>query len=111
MSEDWRDILSSLDLSGEPGAPEPEPQPRNASAKARRKVSMFYERKGRAGKPATILADFEGLDDGEIDELASELKRRLGTGGSCRGGEILIQGDRRNELKKLLADRGFTVKG
>lgn len=78
---------------------------------AKRSVTMFYEVKGRSGKPATILADFVGVSDGEIAALASELKRALGTGGSARGGEILIQGDRRNALRPLLQAKGFKVKG
>lgn len=80
-------------------------------AAAKRSVTMFYEVKGRSGKPATILADFVGVSDGEITALASELKRALGTGGSARGGEILIQGDRRNALRPLLQAKGFKVKG
>ena len=78
---------------------------------AERKVTIFYETKGRAGKPATILADFAGVTDAEIEDLASVLKKKLGTGGSCRGGEILIQGDRRTQLRSLLAAAGFKVKG
>lgn len=80
------------------------------SEKAKKpQVTLFYERKGRAGKEATILADFVGLNDDEIAVLASEIKRKLGTGGSVRGGEILIQGDRRKEIREMLTQRGFMV--
>jgi translation initiation factor 1 len=45
-----------------------------------------------------------------LKELAAQLKRRCGTGGSVKDGIIIIQGDHREailfELKKL----GFTMK-
>lgn len=114
MSSDWKDILAGLSSA----VPSDRSDDGTASmrtvdeaAKKPRSVTLFYESKGRAGKPATILADFEGVDDADISELASELKRALGTGGSCRGGEILIQGDRRPQLRKILTARGFRVKG
>ena len=47
----------------------------------------------------------------QLSEIASKIKKRLATGGSARGGEILVQGDRREELRTLLADMGYKVKG
>lgn len=113
MATDWKDMLSSLTVD----TPADTPADENIATEAvtpksvRKGVTLFYETKGRGGKKATILADFAGVDDGGIEELASEIKRALGTGGSCRGGEILVQGDRRAELRKLLSSKGFTVKG
>ena len=71
-------------------------------------VSM--ERKGRGGKTATIISGFT-MDDSEVAEIASRLKSRLGTGGSARGGEILIQGDRREDVAAWLRGQGYKVKG
>ena len=108
MSGDWRDALASLSES----LPEGNAEPAAEKAKeTKRSVTMFFERKGRGGKPVTILADFEGIDDDGIETLASELKRSLGTGGSARGGEILIQGDRREQLRRLLTEKEWRVKG
>ena len=110
MAPDWKDLLGSLNLpQGEEN--ESETALRHDSKPAAKKVTLFYETKGRGGKPVTILADFEGVTEQEIASLASDLKRSLGTGGSTRGGEILIQGDRRETLRKNLAARGFKVKG
>lgn len=72
-------------------------------------VRLFYERKGRGGKEATIIET--ELTDADTAALAATLKRRLGTGGSARAGEILLQGDRRSALRPLLTSLGFTVKG
>lgn len=75
------------------------------------KISIFFEKKGRGGKQATILAGFDNLEESELDELASEIKKKLGTGGSARGSEILIQGDRRKDIQELLRKMGFKVSG
>ena len=112
MTGDWKDILSKMNVDADSPADEPSAVAETSpSAPRQRSVTLFFERKGRAGKSATILSDFSGVDDNEIARLASELKQALGTGGSARGGEILIQGDRRRELRTLLAARAFKVKG
>ncbi|MAG58364.1 MAG: stress response translation initiation inhibitor YciH, partial [Planctomycetes bacterium] len=38
------------------------------------------------------------------------LKRRCGTGGAIKDGNIEIQGDHRDAIVKELENRGFTVK-
>ena len=72
-------------------------------------VHVIIERKGRAGKVATIIVDLK-CDDEALKALASQLKQQLGVGGSARGGEILIQGDHRDRVMQLLRKKGFIVK-
>jgi len=43
-------------------------------------------------------------------ELAAQLKRRCGTGGSVKDGIIIIQGDHREALLSELKKQGFTAK-
>lgn len=114
---DWKDALASL--SGLPeGDESPTPQPENQTTeqpshqnqKQKSALHVLIEKKGRGGKTATIIEGFE-ISDEEIEEIARNLRKRLGTGGSSRGGEILIQGDRREDAKRLLKDMGFKVKG
>ena len=69
----------------------------------------MVERKGRGGKTATIVAGFT-VSDEAVAEIANQLKRRLGTGGSARGGEILIQGDRADAVVKALTDMGMKAR-
>ena len=110
---DWKDALASLS-----GLPEPEesstPQPQNAattqSLNQKSQLHVVIEKKGRGGKTATIVEGFE-ISDEEIDEIARTLRKRLGTGGSARGGEILIQGDRKADVIRLLKEMGLKVKG
>ena len=75
----------------------------------KQQLDIVLERKGRAGKQATIVTGF-ACDETALKEVASQLKRHLGVGGSARGGEILIQGDfRQRVLEKLLA-MGFKAR-
>lgn len=73
-------------------------------------VHVITERKGRGGKTATIIEGFV-CDPEELKEVAASLKSALGTGGSARGGEILIQGDCRERVKERLHKMGFKTKG
>ena len=100
----WLDALASLKESMPEQTPEPEaPRPKPVkSSGPRPKLSLFLEKKGRAGKTATIITGFPS--DTDIEAVASLLKKRLATGGSARGGEILIQGDRRSDIIEVLKD-------
>lgn len=73
-------------------------------------LHIVVEKKGRGGKTATIIEEFECSED-ELKHIAAQLKNKLGVGGSARGGEILIQGDCRERLSKLLKEMGFKLKG
>jgi len=63
------------------------------------------ERKGRGGKTATILSGLEG-DPSQMKKLGKELGRSLGCGVFVEGSDLVIQGDHRVRLKKLLEDKG-----
>ena len=67
------------------------------------------EVKGRKGKTVTTIFGFE-LDDDELKDLAAQLKRCCGTGGSVKNGVIIIQGDHRDALIAELKNRGFKAK-
>ena len=67
------------------------------------------EVKGRKGKTVTTVSGFQ-IDPGELKNLATELKRRCGTGGSVKDGVIIIQGDHRETLVTELKSRGFKAK-
>jgi translation initiation factor 1 len=65
--------------------------------------------KGRGGKTVTVAGGFQLADDG-LKKLAAELKRRCGTGGSVKAGEIMIQGDHRETVLSELKKKGFIAK-
>ncbi|RKR13151.1 translation initiation factor 1 (eIF-1/SUI1) [Maribacter vaceletii] len=66
-----------------------------------------YEK--RKGKPITILEGYTGADS-DFKKLAKELKTKLSVGGSFKDDKIIIQGDYRDKIMKLLQDKGFKVK-
>lgn len=122
MTHDWKAALAAL--QGEmPAAPDADSATDKDSAASETQLSgsgaaasartlrIFYEKKGRAGKPATIIEGFDVSDDTEALATARTLKQRIGCGGSARGGEILLQGDRREQAATLLREMGYKVKG
>ena len=108
--EDWKDKLAALNV---PEAAEEEPEapsaPQEKPAGQTEPLRLILDRKGRKGKVATIVEGFE-IPDEEVDEIASMLKRKIGTGGSSRDGEILLQGDWRDKAAELLQAAGFKTK-
>lgn len=72
-------------------------------------VDIIFDKKGRNGKKATIIENLH-IDECALKELAAQLKRACGVGGSARGGEILIQGDMRNKVLEELTKQGFKAR-
>ena len=113
---DWKDALGkafNLPANEETAAPTPDEQPTQQAGPVEqqegRRLDIVFERKGRGGKQATIVTGFV-CDDEALKTVASQLKRSLGVGGSARGGEILIQGDRRQQVLDLLQGMGFKAR-
>ncbi|MEN8136964.1 MAG: translation initiation factor [Bacteroidota bacterium] len=67
------------------------------------------EKKGRGGKTVTIIEGFEGSEE-DLKNLGKELKNKIGTGGSVKDGEIIMQGDVRNKVVEILQKDGYKVK-
>lgn len=72
-------------------------------------VRIRREVKGRRGKTVTTISGLP-LPETELQELASRLKRRCGSGGSLADGVIVIQGDHRTLLQPELEEMGYKVK-
>ena len=95
-----------------PGPAEP-PKPAAApapSAKKLRSETIKMRREKRGGGRELII--LEGFPKGgfDLDALARDLKRRLGTGGAVKGFTIELQGDHRNALEEVLLEHGFRTK-
>lgn len=112
MTQDWKNALSSLR-----GSLEEIPEENSVSeetqdkAKETQKVplTVVLDKKGRNGKMATIIEGFT-LPQEEVELIASKLKKQLGVGGSCRQGEILVQGDRKEAVIKFLQSLNFKTR-
>lgn len=107
---DWKDILAGMkdDPSLPPGE-EPKEEPPTPEKKKKDTLHVLIEKKGRKGKTATIIEGFT-IPDEEVADIAAMLKKKLGVGGSSRGGEILIQGDLALKVKEILRAEGYKVK-
>lgn len=68
-----------------------------------------YEKKGRNGKPVTIIEGFEGTEE-ELKQISKKIKTTLGIGGSEKDGVIIIQGDNRDKIMQILQDLGYKTK-
>ena len=72
-------------------------------------LRVWLDRKQRAGKSVTLVKGFVGSQD-DLKELATQLKRRCGVGGSAKDSEIIIQGDFRDRIVELLTQMGYKAK-
>jgi len=95
--------LSSAGLPpGRPAKPGAEP-PR----KSRGRVDIIRHTAGRGGKTVTVVTNFVGIGWPEKEKLAKEMQKACGTGGTVKEGRIEIQGDKREEVARILTKAGF----
>jgi translation initiation factor 1 len=72
-------------------------------------VRVRREKQGRGGKTVTTIQGVP-LPADSLRDLAAELKRRCGTGGTAKDGVIEIQGEHVDTLMSELTARGYKVK-
>ncbi len=63
-------------------------------------IQIHYEKKGRNGKPVTIVKTWPV--DADLGEHAKTLKQICGVGGSVKDSAILLQGDQRKHIENYL---------
>lgn len=73
-------------------------------------AKLRMEKKGRAGKVVTLVYGLPP-DADLIHDLARELKRACGTGGTSTEDGVELQGDLRDRVRDVLTKRGYVVKG
>lgn len=72
-------------------------------------VRVSRETQGRKGKGVTVISGL-GLPMSDLEALATELKKKCGSGGAVENGRIEIQGDHRDRLVDELTRRGWKTK-
>ena len=73
------------------------------------RLEVWIDRKNRGGKVATIIKGFVGKEN-DLKDLGKALKSACGVGGSAKNGEIIIQGNVRDKVMKLLQKKGYYCK-
>jgi translation initiation factor 1 len=71
-------------------------------------LQLRYEKTGRSGKVITVVIGLKMHPDGK-SALLSDLKKKLGTGGAVKCGQLELQGDQRERLPPLLAALGYRI--
>ena len=72
-------------------------------------LRVWLDRKKRKGKVVTLIEGFVGTGD-DLKDLARLLKTKCGAGGSAKAGEIIIQGDVRDQVMDILKAEGYNAK-
>lgn len=71
-------------------------------------LKIYLDRLG-GNKFVSRIVGFVGKSE-DIEALAKLLKNKCATGGNVKDGEILIQGNQREKLQKILTEMGYKVK-
>lgn len=72
------------------------------------RIVISKQIRGKYKKISTVIIGIANkLKDSEITTITSELKSKIGTGGTYKEGQIILQGDHREIVKQLLIKKGF----
>jgi translation initiation factor 1 len=73
----------------------------------RGRVDIVRQTAHRGGKAVTVAKNFVGIGLQEKQALAKLMQKACGVGGTVKDGCIEIQGDKRDEMKRILTEAGF----
>lgn len=88
------------------------PEPEESSVEETMEIGdlrVRLEKKGRGGKPATLIRGFQGTPL-QAEQLTRQLKTHCGVGGSVTEDGLLIQGDQVEKVLAFLRKNGFKAK-
>ena len=83
-------------------------QPLNESIPSKQDLRLHLQRLP-GNRIVTIVKGFIGTEK-SLNDLSKVLKKSCGVGGSVKNKQILIQGNQREKISKLLIERDFKVK-
>ena len=83
------------------------PNETKPAKKNRGRVDIILEKAGRRGKTVTVVKNFVGIGLPEKEQLAKTMQKACGTGGTVKDGQIEIQGDKREEVARILTEANF----
>jgi translation initiation factor 1 len=80
-------------------------EPEQQDLSFEKQVIRLWLERGKGGKESTVIKGFVGSDD-SLADLAKTIKNKCAAGGSAKDGIIIVQGDHRDKVLKLLTDLG-----
>lgn len=105
---DFNNPFGGLNSTGLPEGNSGRASRHEPKLKSRGRVDIIRNTKGRGGKTVTLVKNFVGIGLPEKEKLAKEMQKACGSGGTVKDGQIEIQGDKREEVAKILTRAGFT---
>jgi translation initiation factor 1 len=72
------------------------------------KLYVSIDRKSRKGKSVTLVEGFIGQSE-DLKELSKTLKKSCGVGGTAKDDQIVVQGEFKDEIAKILIDMGYNT--
>lgn len=69
-------------------------------------IKVYKEK--RNGSTVTIIKNLP-LDEKKMKDLLSDIKKKLGSGGSLKEEELLIQGDKVEDIKAFLRKLSYKI--
>lgn len=102
--------FASLNSEGLPAGPEVQTEktvPLPAPRKNRGRVDIIRQTAHRGGKTVTVVTNFVGIGLPEKEMLAKKMQKACGVGGTVKEGQIEIQGDKREQVARILTEAGF----
>ena len=107
--------LAGLDLGPLPAAPEMPPTPAAAKSDKPKKLGRVVLRREtahRGGRTVIVIHDFPpALNKPALEDLARDLRRAIGTGGTVCERTIEMQGDQPAKIRGFLEKLGYQVAG
>lgn len=105
---DWKNRLGVLYSTNPDFAYTTDQAPEEATLPpAQQKLRLSLSKKQRGGKEVSLITGFVGTTE-DLEALGKLLRQRCGVGGSAKDGEILVQGDQRDKLRKILLELGYS---
>ena len=100
-----KNTFGGLVFSTDPNFKMEEDKPEFDDISFDKQVLRIWLERGRGGKESTVIKGFIGSDD-SLADLAKMIKSKCAAGGSAKDGIIIVQGDHRDKVLKLLTDLG-----
>lgn len=99
-------LRDAFDLEPVESIAENQPKQREKGIYTYDQSIRIHRQRLKGNKEATIIKGIDATDEW-MDNLATDLKKKCGSGGASKDGDIIIQGNHREKIQSLLNDMGF----